>query len=224
MPREKLHAGMWLPGNEVHLLDQIDKYPLVDGKGTYQLHKLEKALTYVKGPRKAIDIGAHVGLWSRILIKHFFEVIAFEPHPHHVELFCKNLGETENVFLYSMALGHKKGVVNLVYDPENSGHTHIGEHGLQVPIDTLDSFNLDEIDLIKIDVEGFEHNVLLGAKQTILENKPIVICENKGFDEALHGGEKGKSIELMKSWGMVLLEKISGDFIMGWESNENDSR
>jgi FkbM family methyltransferase len=43
---------------------------------------------------------------------------------------------------------------------------------------TLDSLNLDNISMIKIDVENHENEVLEGAKQTILRNKPIVFIEN----------------------------------------------
>ena len=44
--------------------------------------------------------------------------------------------------------------------------------------DTLDSLNLQNISMIKIDVENHENEVLEGAKQTILNNKPIIFVEN----------------------------------------------
>ena len=50
--------GIWLPDGEEHLIPHIEKGPLVDGKGTYQLHKLEMALAHVKQFRRAADAGA----------------------------------------------------------------------------------------------------------------------------------------------------------------------
>ena len=53
--------GIWLPDGEEHLIPHIDKGPLVDGKGTYQLHKLDMALEHVRQFRRAVDCGGHVG-------------------------------------------------------------------------------------------------------------------------------------------------------------------
>ena len=49
--------GIWLPDGEEHLIPHIEKGPLVDGKGTYQLHKLEMALAHVRKFRRAVDAG-----------------------------------------------------------------------------------------------------------------------------------------------------------------------
>ena len=52
----------------------------------------------------AIDIGAHVGIWSQRLSKDFFEVICFEPLSKHIECHKMNCGELDNVTLIECAL------------------------------------------------------------------------------------------------------------------------
>jgi FkbM family methyltransferase len=60
----------------------------------------------------------------------------------------------------------------------NSGNTHVGQLGKHtVPVKNLDDYNLDNVALIKIDVQGYEPYVLDGAKQTILKNKPVIFIE-----------------------------------------------
>lgn len=56
------------------------------------------------------------------------------------------------------------------------------EGGEEVKIKTLDSFNIKEkIDLIKIDVEGFEYFALSGGIQTIKKNKPVILIEEHNY-------------------------------------------
>ena len=214
----KQYKGIWLPAGETHLQEHIDLSPLVDNRGTYQLRKLNKAMKYVRGSQHtALDIGAHVGLWTRILLKLFTEVVAFEPVQEHVDCLVKNLKwpTTSNLTLHQVALGAGSGVVDMAIKKGNSGMTHVQGSGTQVPMTTLDSYRLDNIDLIKIDVEGFERNVVEGARETILRNKPIVICEHKGHDLS-HFGKDADAIGFLVELGMERKDLISGDYIMGW--------
>ena len=77
-----------------------------------QLHKIQLALSHTKGRRVALDIGAHVGLISRILAMDFERVEAFEPLPDHRECFAQNV-TAENVVLHACALGASQGEVRM---------------------------------------------------------------------------------------------------------------
>jgi hypothetical protein len=46
-----------------------------------------------------------------------------------------------------------------------------------VPMITVDSLGLDDIDLMQLDLEGYEYDALVGAKETIERNKPVIIVE-----------------------------------------------
>ena len=142
----------------------------------------------------ALDVGAHVGIWSRNLAQNFKKVYAFEPIPKHIDCWKQNmLPWKDNSILYEVALGHKNGTVEIqVPDLGNSGmaaivqpwleHTDAWENGInsskiEVPVRTLDSYEFDQVDFIKIDVEWFEVQFLKGAKNTIRKHKPVIYLE-----------------------------------------------
>src|SRR5688572_22008568 len=88
--------GIHLPAWDTHFAEHLKKAPLVDGMGTYQYPKIEAALDVIsqRGPGgrgHAVDVGAHVGLWSRILATHFDAVTAFEPIPEFCDCFLLNV-------------------------------------------------------------------------------------------------------------------------------------
>ena len=60
MAEMKQVAGIWLPEHEEHLVSYIETSPRIDGKGTYQLHKLQLALQFVKHRRLAVGCRWHM--------------------------------------------------------------------------------------------------------------------------------------------------------------------
>ena len=81
------------------------------------------------------------------------------------------------------ALGHEKGAVCLCAElPHNEGGRYITDKNCfeQAPLEMLDEFHLDNVSFIKIDTENFELQVLEGARETILRNKPVLIVEVLG--------------------------------------------
>src|SRR3546814_1391783 len=86
-----------------------------NGLLAYQLHKYLKAMTFVKERRRAIDIGAHVGLWSFQMVHDFRQVEAFEPMPVHRECWEKNMAafDVRALVLQPFDLGAKPGTVHI---------------------------------------------------------------------------------------------------------------
>jgi hypothetical protein len=85
-------GGVWLPDHEEHLIAWMrNRNEVVDGKLTYQHHKLQEAMKWVRNWRTAVDVGAHCGLWSMHLAKRFKQLHAFEPVADHRECFAKNV-------------------------------------------------------------------------------------------------------------------------------------
>lgn len=210
--------GIWLPDGDEHFERMMLKAPM--GRygrrlvGTYQRDKLLLALKRTKRRRTAVDIGAHVGFWSMWLAPEFRTVHSFEPMIEHVECFRRNVAST-NVTLHRCALGERIGFIGMEADAENSGKAHIGGNGT-IPMLTLDYFNLPDVDLLKIDVEGYEPQVLAGAAQTIARCRPVVIVEQKGHHER-YGNEAGQALEALQALGMEMRDQLGGDFIFTWK-------
>ena len=152
----------------------------------FSLHLLEQGDLF-------IDIGANVGVYSVLLSgEKKANSIAFEPIPDTFRILESNvkLNNLENfVNLYNCGLGNEKKKVKFVSDLDVSKHVSsdqniIGENIITVDILTLNDLNISNPTLIKIDVEGFELEVLKGANK-ILEAKGLIaiIIELNGSGE-----------------------------------------
>ena len=163
--------GWYFPDEDHHFKGYFDAV----GEGEYQKPQREMALSYCHKFRRALDIGGHVGLWSRPLSKVFTEVIAFEPHPEYQKLFALNAPKAK---LIPVALGEESRKVGLMVPEGNTGAAYVSE-GDGYDMVRLDDYEYRDIDLIKIDVEGYELGVLKGARRTLVTNNPVIVIEQK---------------------------------------------
>ncbi|TIX68423.1 MAG: FkbM family methyltransferase [Mesorhizobium sp.] len=209
--------GIWLPKTDTHMESHLVRDPLVDGKGTYQFRKYDKARSHVKRFGHAVDIGAQIGLWSRVLALDFEHVTSFEPLPLHHACFERNV-TSQNVTLHRTALADKASDVTICTPAATTGNSHVagpGEtSGQVVEARTLDSFGLTGIDFLKIDVEGFEYFILKGAEETIRREKPVIIVEQKPNNAERYGRGQHEALALLKSWGGKELWVMSGDHLV----------
>ncbi|MFA6204487.1 MAG: FkbM family methyltransferase [Gallionella sp.] len=208
-------GGVWLPEHETHLVDwMMKKNQLVDGKLTYQLDKRNMALKYVKNWRTAIDVGAHCGLWSMDLANRFSELHAFEPVELHRQCWAKNV-ISQTAMLYPCALGEKDDMISIFTADTSSGDSWVKGAG-DIPLKRLDDFDLQHVDFMKIDTEGHELFVLKGGEQTIRRCKPVIIVEQKPGHGKHFGIGDTDAVPLLQSWGAVLREDRSGDYVFSW--------
>jgi FkbM family methyltransferase len=132
-----------------------------------------------KQGRVAIDCGANVGKWTRPIAEIFDKVIAIEPDPRACSMNRRKL--PSNAELIQAAVGAERGRLEFSIMPATM-HSHLGksekalEH-VMVDVLPLDEFVDQEIDFIKIDVEGAEVDVIRGAKQLIHTRKPMLVIE-----------------------------------------------
>lgn len=215
-PDSQLVGRVWLPLSEQHLVEMMTTGAVreVNGRLTYQYRKLEYAMKHVTQRRCAVDVGAHVGLWSMHLADLFETVRAFEPNPVTADVWRWNV-PNPNATLERCALGNRSGAVGLALQEGHTGHTRIDGDG-PIPIETLDSFDLKDVDLIKIDVEGYELDVVKGAEQTLRRCRPVVVVEQKGEDGRL-GMEPDGALHWLERLGMRSEFCIGGDHFMVWE-------
>tara|TARA_B100000073_G_scaffold344170_1_gene350430 strand:- start:687 stop:1478 length:792 start_codon:yes stop_codon:yes gene_type:complete len=148
-----------------------------------------------QNPKLCLDIGANLGEYSNFILKNSnSKVFAFEPMTKTYNKLKKIRSKFPNrFFIFNYGLGEKKKFKNLYYDKNNSQWANFNSEVNQIDylknnkkiikckIDTLDNViktnkNLiKKIDLIKIDTEGYEYEVLVGAKKTIEKIKPKYI-------------------------------------------------
>lgn len=212
-------VGIWLPKDDHHLEPILKMGPVVRGRTTYQYHKYQKALKFVRRQRLAVDVGGHVGLWSRVMSYDFYRVVTFEPVALHRQCFEKNCVECLNVELRPFAVGASTNKVEINTPYDNTGHSQVLEVAdATIPMVTLDTQEFgDHIDFLKIDVEGYELNVVRGGEETIRRDRPVIIIEQKPNGNAENFGFKQHdAVNLLKKWGMKEMAVMSGDHIMVW--------
>ena len=201
----------WLPEGETHLVEYLRMRP------QYQPVHRQVSLQYVRQFRNAVDIGAHIGLWSRELSERFGHVHAFEPVAEYAECFLRNVPRG-NVTLHRYALGREAGHVAVEFaKPGSSGETFVREAPAGLPMRTLDSFELDEVDFIKIDVEGFELFVCEGALETLIHCRPVVVIEQKAHGSSYFGVPQYAARDYLVELGASVLHQVNDDWVLGWE-------
>tara|TARA_R100001460_G_scaffold71564_3_gene112356 strand:+ start:215 stop:841 length:627 start_codon:yes stop_codon:yes gene_type:complete len=168
MKIEKVN-GFFVPANDIHIEDWKAGQPFTQNKC------LQKFIDYCENNNKKfnhiLDIGAWVGTWSMAMNKYCGRVVAFEPDALHYECLVKNV--PEDVETHQLAVGQEDKMVSLSEDNFTQSKRVIGEGA--IPMISVDSLGMDDIDLIKIDVEGYEMEVLKGASETLKNTKYLMI-------------------------------------------------
>lgn len=214
------------PEGETHLPEWMETVQdRRDGRLLYQGHKYRMATRFVKRRRVAVDVGAHIGLWSWQMAQDFERVIAFEPVPAHTECWLRNMADCPNAWLEAVALGHERGMVALHNGTEgSSGDTWVARDddapnaAGEVYMGRLDDFaeRIGHVDFLKIDNEGYEYFVLLGGEALIRECKPVVIVEQKPGMAQKFGLGETQAVDLLISWGARRRAAKQGDFVLSW--------
>ena len=170
--------------------------------------------------KSIIDIGAEDGNYAMLL--DFQHSYCFEPNKRSLCLLYANMylkDKVDNTEVYCTALGEAPGVVNFDgFNCENSkplgggeGNPYLASRPYQVPVATLDSFNIKDVGLIKIDVEGYEERVIRGGLLTIISNgyPPILFeCWEVGYmdmtqerHDSLFGLLQTLGYQIFEYWG-----------------------
>lgn len=183
--------GWWLPSADTFFTS----------KPFYEQHDYNRAMSHCANFRTAVDIGAHAGFWTKRLASNFSQVVAFEPVPEHFECLQQN-ATAPNTQKYQCAIGAAQGTALVAVALDNSGMSKISDDGIEVAVHMLDQYQLADVDFVKIDVEGYELNVLQGMQDTVNRCSPVI------FVEVLPSGPKQQVEDLLTAWGYRLVEIV----------------
>ncbi len=145
-----------------------------------------------ESPVNFFDVGANIGQHSLFMSLHADQVHSFEPYKAVSEKLKRHieLNKIDNITLHPVALGNKteqldffaptgrnQGIGSFDADTVSKGNVNLGKLELLRGDDYLQQRQLQELALLKIDVEGFEKNVLEGLRGTLDHARPVIVVE-----------------------------------------------
>lgn len=195
-----------VPGGEV--LASLDDYV---GRSAFYFGELDRKITWICGrivrPNDVVlDIGANIGMvtvWLSQLVGHQGRVHAFEPNPVLCDRLVAAIGRNglSNVKLHPFALGPATSEQSLCIPTDNAGAASLvrqtdplRSRTISVSVrrlsDVADSENLHAIRFVKIDVEGFEDQVLEGGRSLLQRVRPESILFEMNAPADQHIGDQ----------------------------------
>lgn len=162
------------------------------------LHVPTEVFPYVPEPRRRVCLqaGGAIGAWPKYFSRMFEQVYTFEPYPPSFHCLTVNVPEL-NVYKFNAALGEKRGLVYMDF-PEHRQRSETGKENIggfrcfrsdradltmelaNIPTLRIDDLELPVLDLLYLDLEGYELFALRGGIQTIARCRPTIVMEDKG--------------------------------------------
>jgi FkbM family methyltransferase len=192
---ETRYGRMWALRADAYITLCLETY------GEYCEAEADLLRQAIRPGMTVVEVGANIGAHTVMLARACAPgpLIAFEPQQRAFQLLCANLveGGVANVTALPEALGESAGLARM----PQTDYSHAGNFGQVAParaaqegdggwadgrtvrVATLDSFELAGLDLLKIDVEGWESDVLRGGRRTIDRCRPIIYVENDRADQ-----------------------------------------
>lgn len=192
-PRAK-RVALSLPDAQEDYVQRV----ILKNRGFYESKQLAQLETFgLIGPKSVIcDIGANIGNHA-VYFTHVLgaaKVLAFEPMDHTYATLCSNilLNHIEDrVLAYNCLIGAETGFAEMVrFNPRNLGATAFaakatGSVSLFALDEVLEADDLPNLDLIKVDVEGMQLDVLMGAEGILGKRKPALWVEVSAREDSM---------------------------------------
>lgn len=211
-------------------LDRSD--PVVSGALTLRVFEpSEQALfaKYLHGDMTLVDIGANLGLYTAVSMHHLDargRIVAFEPHPKTYEFLQKNVAANQTnartcprVDTFNLAATPVAKRQELRLNPENRGDNRLYQGTYQgkveewdtLPVegrpvdDVLAELGIDEVNFVKIDIQGYEQKAISGFQKTLARSQNVILLSEfwpKGLQEA--GGGAREYLHMLTDLGFTL--------------------
>lgn len=198
-----------------------------------------------KNLKHFLNIGCHIGTVCLPVSLHINKVTAIEAYPPTYDHLQSNikLNNLKNINTFNIAVGHKNEniffmdedkickIENIYRVKNNSGGMHVFTQkdidedvrsanlhtkSIKNTMQKLDDLDINNFDIMLVDIEGFEYNFLLGAKNKIMKYKPVIIIEIWSDDKRRRENMKttqNEIINMIKSMNYNLVAYCGDDFI-----------
>lgn len=180
-------------GEKYYTITTDDNYLNAMGS-EFEPHMVELFRTLIKPDDVVADIGANIGLTALLFSSLARKVYAFEPSLSTYRILSENLhrAKTNNVEAINLGLGHKAEALSITFARNNRSGGYIsdkirpetGHVTEEIKIDTIDHYFKSRSDcptFLKIDVEGFEQNVIKGGGRFLAKHTPTAVMEMNHF-------------------------------------------
>jgi FkbM family methyltransferase len=157
--------------------------------GEFERREAEICREFVSRDSIIIDIGANIGLHSIYFANLAPDgfVLALEPSLDTFDLLRRNVNGKPNIALLNVAISDQGGLLEFFHASDNAYSSLMDTKRAAIARttkvacmtidDVANALQLGRVDLVKIDVEGFEHNVLKGMTNVISKFHPVIFCE-----------------------------------------------
>lgn len=213
---------------KIILRDDAERRYFADSGGAPEAPLIAWATQFLDPSKVFVDVGAHVGTWALTMASRCEGVYAFEPQRSSFYRLCGGiaLSELNNVEAHNVALSNYRGGARLTHVSADGGgstldyRSELGAARVEERVDLrqLDDYQLGDVGLLKIDVEGHELKVLQGSVLTLERSgwPPIILeCwQHEWFREQREDllryvkSALGYRVTPITGWGeMLLLER-----------------
>ena len=196
------HSGWAVPEKDEHCIQAV----------LAEVSDLGASLDLCRQFRTAIQAGGNVGVYPMALAQKFERVYTVEPDAANYEALAINTASQPRVVIRREAFrqDHSKAAIDQIY-PDNIGAHQIKE-GNEFDVLPIDSLGVTDCDLLQLDVEGSEHQAILGALATIEASWPVITLELKGHGER-YGYTDMDTINLLADMGYRIADRVNKDVI-----------
>ena len=170
------------------------------------LSKVTKEIVKSSGKASAVDVGANLGLFTQLLLDAGARVTSIEPNSRlskylnkvfGTRITCLNIGLSDSSYSVELRIPRIKGVPSRMsamdalatIHPQNTLSSFDSDKSFrnEIEVKTIDELFLssEQVDVLKIDVEGHESQVIKGGMMTLAKFHPLIMCEI----ESRHGGD-----------------------------------
>lgn len=231
-----IQLGKFLYKNAFPIYNRL--YPVF--KRRQDAFELKLIRSFVKPGFNVLDIGANIGFYTEVfsnLTGPSGSVHAFEPEATNFNYLKQNLSSTKNVKLVNKAVSDKTGPIKIYLSKMlNVDHRTYPiddyEHVLEIDATTIDDYlklnNIERINFIKMDIQGFEMAAFNGMKKTLHNNPEVkIITELWPYGLKIAGSSAMEVAEYAESekFNIYLvtsnqLQLLSKEMILGLRQDE----